>query len=126
MDIKLELTDRGLEVHISMEFDAKFPERGCCTGTLVRDILRQNGITVQECLVNPLVNFKNQSDTWVFLPTPEALKQVKESDLECKDTRSKKASVTPKKPVIEKALQEEVSSVPFKKRTKKKTVTEEK
>ena len=126
MDIKLELTNRGLEVHVSMEFDPKFPERGRATGPLIRDCLRQNGISVLDCLVNTQVNFDNPSDVWVYELGPDTVQQAKKSDLEYKDTRSRKLRATPKKPVIEKALQENTPPVPSKRRARKKTVTEEK
>ncbi len=125
MDIKLELTNRGLEVRVSMEFDPKFPERGRATGPLVRDCLRQHGITVMECLVNTQVNYSNPSDVWVFELGPDTASQAKKSELACKDSRSRKARVTPKRPITESAAQGKVAPAPSKRRTRKKTVAEE-
>ena len=133
MDIKLELTDKGLQVHVNMQFDARFPERGRCTTTLVRDVLRQNGILVHDCIKHAFVDFQNQSDTWVFSLAESTLEQIKDSGLECKNLRSrktaspKKKEVTSPKKKTEGAKEESEAPTLAKKRaTKKKTDTEEK
>ena len=133
MNINLELTDRGLEVHVTTKFDPKFEERGRVTSTLLREKLREHGITTLTSIKNTMLNFHNQSDTWIFEAEQATLKQVRDSSLECKNSRSKVEEISSSVPeeasqeeksttlTPEKALQEEKISVPSKRRTRKKS-----
>ena len=122
MDINLELTDDGLEVHVTMGFDPKFEERGRVTTTLLREKLREHGVNALNCIKSTMINFRNQSDTWVFEVEEEILEQLKASSLKCKNSRSKVKKTST--PAPEKALQEEKASVPSKRKTRKKSVPE--
>ena len=87
MDIKLNLTSRGLEVHVRGEFDPRFEERGRITCSLLMEKLREEEISAGRCLKNTVVNFSNKSGTWVFEPGDKTVEQAKRSSLPFKDSR---------------------------------------
>lgn len=122
MDIKLELTDRGLEVHVTGEFDHRFEERGRITTTLLREKLKENGLNVSESVGHTMINFNNQSDTWIFKLEESLIKEAKKSKLKCKDSRTKKKTTV--SPEADKTLQKDQTSVSSQKKTKKKRTTE--